>query len=700
MYPNRSTPIALRACRTGALVAAFCLAALPALADGGVQYRDIAQDPQMGLAYERIPSPRKAILDQIRAQPDFVISRDFAIGPHKAHGAPGVAIFDFDGDKDLDLYVTNGPGAANSLFVNQLTETGAFGFRDMATEAGVAAIEQDSTGVCFGDTDNDGDQDLMVLGGIDTNRFFENLGNGTFSEITGPAGLTSTLRSTSSCAMGDVNNDGYLDIVVANTHTSWDNVLALVVPFAFNEHNELYINQGGNTFSEEAAQRGLYSLAGLAPDAAGAAGLSWVTSMVDYDRDGDVDIFVGDDQGAIEPPKYGGFPYGFFHLFENDGAGNFVDVTVDRTANYTGSWMGFAFGDWNCDQRIDFFGTNLGDYTGSTLRVGRPNENGDFASQWYLQQADGTFMNPGQGDMVASVFGWGTSSFDYDNDGDPDIVYYGGFDPGFFVDASNPGVMMQNQGCSANFRYDGDVFATSTDHARRKVQGSAVGDLNRDGFMDIVSVSHFDIPEDLPLQRHPAQYGGPLDSAAMYLETHEPTPNPETFIPKGMAMENGSLAVEINSGNNGNNWNSVELMGTKGMTANGQVNRDGIGALVHLRTPQGKAVMVPVLGGSSYASQDALAVNFGLGDERRGFVDVQWPGGTWNRLYTVRRGERVTFPEIPCSYRADYANGFGEYWTCVSGALGELRGADAIGDDDFLRFFVSAVRAYFDHRGL
>ena len=81
------------------------------------------------------------------------------------------------------------------MYANQLAETGAVSFVDVAVGAGVAATSQDSTGVCFGDTDNDGDHDLLVLGKEESNRLFENNGNGTFSEKAG-SGLAGPTDAT------------------------------------------------------------------------------------------------------------------------------------------------------------------------------------------------------------------------------------------------------------------------------------------------------------------------------------------------------------------------------------------------------------------------------------------------------------------------------------------------------------------------
>lgn len=98
------------------------------------------------------------------------------------------------------------------------------------------------------------------------------------------------------------------------------------------------------------------------------------------------------------------------------------------------------------------------------------------------------------------------------------------------------------------------------------------------------------------------------------------------------------------------------------------VNRDGIGANVFF-TPEGvKTSIRPIFGGSSYASQDALAANFGLGQAASGDVEVVWPGGVRNKLYGLAHGERITFPELPCSYDGEWANQ-GQYVKCVSQAL-------------------------------
>ncbi|HSG38011.1 MAG TPA: VCBS repeat-containing protein, partial [Thermoanaerobaculia bacterium] len=196
-----------------------------AAADGGVTFNNIAAGDGAGITYRRATSPdREAVHIAARQQviplaqfPAFV--RESA---QKWHGAPGVAILDFDKDGDLDIYVPNGPGRNNSLYSNQLMETGVVSFVDVGASAGVGLLNHDSSGVCFGDIDNDGDEDLYVLGSGYSNHLFENQGDGTFSDITPGAGVAGPSHFYyAACSMADFNHDGLLDIVVGTTYHPW-----------------------------------------------------------------------------------------------------------------------------------------------------------------------------------------------------------------------------------------------------------------------------------------------------------------------------------------------------------------------------------------------------------------------------------------------------------------------------------------------
>ena len=163
---RRPSPVATRAGWGSASTVLLATAAMhlsPAHAGTQITFDDIAAGGANGLTYERVKSERDALFDAIK-QRGTVNLEEFALAPTQARGVPGVVIFDVDRDDDQDIYVTNGPNQANSLFVNQLSESGQLTFVDQAEALGVAATAQDSNGACAGDIDNDGDTDLLVLG--------------------------------------------------------------------------------------------------------------------------------------------------------------------------------------------------------------------------------------------------------------------------------------------------------------------------------------------------------------------------------------------------------------------------------------------------------------------------------------------------------------------------------------------------------
>ena len=218
-----------------------------------------------------------------------------------------------------------------------------------------------------------------------------------------------------------------------------------------------------------------------------------------------------------------------------------------------------------------------------------------------------------------------------------------------------------------------------------------MGDLDDDGFRDIVTASAADTQDAIPIVPVNFGHGSPFDDA-FYQQNFVPTAMPGAWLYSGNPdMEDGSLAVEISSGND-NQWVKVQTLGTVGLTTGGTVNRDGIGAVVRFRPLRGETAILPVLGGASYASQDSLELGFGLGQARYGTVDVLWPGGVRNRLYGVRHGERVVFPEIPVSI--DSALNAADYRTAVEDALRELVEAGVISRPERNRLFGSALRAY------
>ncbi len=660
-----------------------------------ITYTDIASNPATGISYRRKESATDAIFDAIKLKP-FLSLEELFNSPQKPQGAPGVAVLDYDRDGDLDIYVTNGPGRANGLYQNQLAQTGQTRFVDVAVAAGVDAAAQDSTGVCYGDVDNDGDEDLLVLGRMEPNRLFANNGNGTFTNISASAGIAGTVLGHTSCSMGDVNNDGLLDIYVANTH-DWSSLQAIFNHlFGHSHKDQLYLNQGSNHFQDVSESSGVLNLFNVPP---GDGTITWATALVDYDQDGDADIMQADDQGAMATAGFAGVDRGFLQLHKNDGTGHFTNVTATSgSTKISSSWMGLSFGDLNCDDHLDLFATNTGDYM--LPQMGIPKPPGLDSSRFHIALSDGSgvFTTPEQlpNGLHATPFGWGTGMADYDNDGDTDIIFYGNINAVGFATADNPGIILRNEGCTATFSWDQAATAASAEFvARQTVDGLALGDLNDDGFTDMVYAAGMYAPPTLPLVRMTNQFGSVFDATAFMVPTFYHI-GPFEWEWAGRNVEEGFMGVQISSANNGNRWVKVSVKGAKGLTPRGKVNRDGIGAMVKFKPNGGKQVMMPVLGGSSYQSQHSLSQGFGLGTATRGTLDIVWPGRVRNRLYEVRAGDRVTFPEIPCDFAATTWANRRAYRMCVKDALDDFVDAHVITKSFSTRLLESAIKAYDD----
>jgi hypothetical protein len=668
------------------------LAAAPVFADGGVVFTDIAAGGGAGITYQRVPNPTRLAVQQAVEAMGTIPAASFGSvranqTPMKPWGAPGVALVDFDRDGDLDIYAPNGPGAANSLYSNQLVETGNLTFVDVAVAVGADLSFQESTGVCWGDIDNDGDDDLYVTGVGEPNHLLENQlaqsGVATFVDITNSSGTGGGNTHSGTCSFGDFNADGLLDIFVANTYDAWDvhrrpTFVDQTCPCL--EQNQLFTNLGGNTFQDDSTTSGIQDLDSLPGGA-----FTWTGAAVDVDQDGDVDIMNADTQGPVAGPTSDG--RGYNRIFYNDGTGHFDDVTDEIGLDKTGTWMGSAWGDFDCNGQLDFFSTNVGDYVTGAVGVA--------PSQWFLQNPDHTFSDP-DGGGIASAFGWGVLASDYDNDGDTDLYYHGGFDLMSIILAENPGILLQNQGCTGTFDYD--FGAITRDHASRLVEGVATGDLNNDGFDDYVSIAGVRISVPNPIYLPWVGILGPPFGSALDPLTHfqgvwDFDAGVATFLPPPLV--GGDLSVEINSGGNGNGSVELDLLGGVGIAPGASVNRDGIGAVARFTPNGGQTSIRPVAAGSNFNSQDELTRRFGLGTAHRGDLEVLWPGGVVNRLYDVFAGESLVVPEIPCRFDVPW-NQFGSYNHCVVKALGAYKHEGVIDGPQAARLLLSSLRAFLE----
>lgn len=281
-----------------------------------------------------------------------------ALGLNNTGRNSGIAVGDYNNDDLDDIYVSQSVGT------NLLYQAQADGrFVEVAAQAGVAHSGTTNMSI-WGDIDNDGDLDLFLGNRMEPNKLFLNLGNGTFADISVAAGIDQ-LRLTKAAMFGDIDNDGFIDLYVANLGTQ----------------NELYHNNGDLTFTDITFQAG-------ATDTQIAMG----ALFFDYDNDGDLDIYLTHDANQANI------------LYQNDGTGHFTNVAAAANANYAGQGMGVDFGDVNNDGHLDIYITNL------------------YENTLLVNTGYGTFSDISAYANITDIgMGWGTLWFDYDNDGWQDI---------------------------------------------------------------------------------------------------------------------------------------------------------------------------------------------------------------------------------------------------------------------------------------
>jgi len=500
--------------------------------------------------------------------------------------AGGVAVFDYNNDGYLDIFFANGadirtlkktsPKYSNRLFAND----GKGHFTDVTEKAGLAGDGYDIA-AAVGDYDNDGHEDLFV-GGVHGNRLYHNNGDGTFTDVTKKAGIDQPDSQygplwSVGAAWVDVNNDGLLDLFVVN-YLSWDIRTEPACPTAGGRDycdpkfykktpNQLFLNNGDGTFTDVSAESGIRAHPGKGMGAA----------IADFDLDGWMDIFVTND-------KLDNF------LFHNKGGGKFEEVAFETNValREDAEWisgMGADFRDIDNDGYPDIVFVALDD---ETFPIFRNTGKGDFAD-----------ITRGSGMRALSLpmAGYSPTVCDFDNDGWKDIFVTRGH-----VEVMLPVRQGQVEQPNTVFRNLGGArFAALTAEAGlaaqppRRHRGSAVGDLNGDGRMDVV-VSAIGAPAEIWMNDSPG----------------------------------------------GNHWLEFQLQGTKS-------NRDAIGARIKVVTRTATQYN-HVSFSFGYASSSAGPVHFGLGpDKSADTVEIRWPSGVVQELKNVAgdRVVRVTEPGPP-----------------------------------------------------
>ncbi len=391
----------------------------------------------------------------------------------------GVAIFDYDNDGWPDIFIVNGTtlqgfpdgkGPSNHLYHNNHDGT----FTDVTKQAGLEATGW-GQGVCVGDYDNDGWEDLYVTY-YGKNRLYHNE-HGVFKEVAEQAGVAGTGKAWGTgCAFVDYDRDGKLDLMVANyvdfdlatapapgerPACIWKGVPVMCGPRGLPPaKNILYHNLGGGKFEDASAKSHIDQTPGH---------YSLSVSTLDYDNDGWPDIYVACDS----TPSI---------LYHNNHDGTFTDVGIVAGAAFNEdgraqAGMGSTVADFNGDGTLDIFRTNFSDDT-STLY--RNNGNGTFDDVTYAA---------GLG-LHTQYLGWGAMFFDFDNDGWPDLLVVNGHvypevdKQHLGSNFQEPKILYHNNGNGTFTDISADAGAGI--NMPRSARGLAVGDLWNDGRLSAV----------------------------------------------------------------------------------------------------------------------------------------------------------------------------------------------------------------------
>ena len=503
----------------------------------------------------------------------------------------GCAFIDYDNDGWIDIFVLSGtrldgdpPGATNRLYKNNRDGT----FIDVTEKAGLKAVGW-ASGVCIGDYNNDGFEDIFCTY-FGQNRLYRNNGDGTFTEVTKAAGLwngqpgNDQVRWGAGCSFLDYNRDGHLDLFVSNyvrfsfehapvpgenVNCNWKGVPVECGPRGLpTGRHSLYRNNGDGTFTDVTEQAGIAK-------ATESYGMTVVAA--DLDEDGWTDILVACDS----TPSL---------LFMNNHDGTFREEGVLRGVALSDdgmeqAGMGVGVGDYDLDGHLDLFKTH------------------------FAEDANGLYHNDGKGnfdDLTRSsrlavdtrYICWGAGIVDLDNDGYPDLFMVTG---NVYPEVERKLPQYPNKSPRAVFRNLGNrTFEELGAEAGPGVtdahssRGCAFGDFDNDGDLDILIINMNEPPS---------------------------------------LLRNDIKGKQ--------NWIKVKLEGVKS-------NRSAIGARV-LAHYGGKVQAQALLSQSSYYSSNDSRLHFGLGGVASVDLDIYWPNGLHekykglaaNQLITLREGSGI-----------------------------------------------------------
>lgn len=555
---------------------------------------------------------------------------------HYDHGS-GVCSADVDGDGLPDLYFVTQLGT-NELWKN----LGDGRFVNVTAAAGLDWPDAIAVGCAFADIDNDGDPDLFVTTVRHGNRLFENLGHGTFRDITAQAGL-GYVGHSSGAVFFDYDGDGLLDLFVTNVGVFTGNArgrggyyVALNDAFLGHLHPEraeasiLYRNLGGNRFKDVSREVGLVDL-------------SWSgdATALDVNDDGFPDLYVLDMQGGD-------------HLWLNEGGKRFRDATAQYFPKAPWGSMGVKVFDFDGDGRLDLFVTSMhpdmwvnippGDWAAearkadtATVAGGMIPEGKDrfiFGNELFANRSAGRFEEISDSVGVETYWPWGPSVDDLNADGWDDIFVAAGmnfpyryginsvllneggrrFLPSEFV----VGVEPRPNGATQQVWFTLECNGADRDHpfcgpcAHPDSMGGAcrvdaAGHLTMMGSLGTRAAVTLDLDGD-----------GDLD-----IVTNEFNAGPQVLV-SDLAQRHGVHFLK------------VRLRGTRS-------NRGGLGARVAVVLPDGRRILKVLDGKSGYLSQSDLPLYFGLANaDHAGAIDVRWPSGRRQNLVgPIKAGQTI-----------------------------------------------------------
>lgn len=458
----------------------------------------------------------------------------------------------------------------------------------------LAGYDFPTQGIAWIDIDNDNDDDLLVTPfnaavGATGITVFENDGLGNLTKTTVP-GLSdfasATLRVIS---VGDINNDGYSDIIVNGSTSGGD----------------VFINNKNKSFTRTNL---------VLPNS---FGLNWFASMADFNNDGRLDAVFSDDVSATST---------FFRFFTQNSSGEFEafelgEIAAEATVSRGGSWA-----DYDKDGDQDFirsrFGTTVTDY-----------------DQLYRNNGDGTFT-PVTGTVFEQDYAMGSRSLswgDYDNDLDLDV---------YIVEngAAASSMLYRNNGDGTFTKMTGNLLSEA-----KAVQsfGSAWGDIDNDGDLDMVVANSL----QAVLYINDGVGNFSKYTAQEYLVASDATRTNIAFAFSDYD-NNGTLDIATGKNANfptillknslvpgtSTRWLKVKLQGVNS-------NRSGIGTRIEITTPNAKTQMRAVEALSGYGSTSSLTAHFGLANQNNATVRVFWPSGLQQTITNVAANQTLLVVE-------------------------------------------------------